>query len=70
MNRREMKKRVYIELAHFLGRRYRDWSSMPNFFEELDLFTFRDVEATQAEENRLQSVINEMIIEFFERGKK
>tara|TARA_B100000809_G_scaffold182163_1_gene179930 strand:- start:229 stop:360 length:132 start_codon:yes stop_codon:yes gene_type:complete len=43
---------------------------MPNFFEDLNLFTFRNVEATQAEENRLQSVINEMIIEFFERGKK
>jgi len=70
MNRRDMKKRVYRELADFLGKRSRQWSSIPNFFTELDLFTFREAEATQAEEDRLQSVISEMRIEFYERAKK
>jgi len=70
MNRRDMKKRVYRELADFLGKRSRQWSSIPNFFAELDLFTFREAEATQAEEDRLQSVISEMRIEFYERAKK
>ena len=65
MNRRDMKKQVYRELANFLGKRSRQWSSIPNFFAELDLFTFREAEATQAEEDRLQSVISEMIIEFY-----
>ena len=70
MNRRDMKKRVYRELADFLGKRSRQWASIPNFFTELDLFTFREAEATQAEEDRLQSVISEMRIEFYERAKK
>jgi len=65
-----MKKQVYRELANFLGKRSRQWSSIPNFFAELELFTFREAEGTQAEDDRLQSVISEMIIEFYERAKK
>ena len=70
MNRREMKNILYRELGNFLGQRRRQWSSIPNFFEEMEVFIFKGSTPTQAEEYRLNSVINEMIIQFLKRGRK
>ena len=68
LNRREMKKRVYRELAHFLNTRRQTWSSIPDWFANLELMVFRERDPTNAESDRLDSVLHEMIMEFFDRG--
>jgi len=62
MNRRDMKKLVQKEMATFLAL-YQNtpWRDVPDFFYALRLFAFRkDAEGTQAEKDRLRSVINEI----------
>ena len=68
MNRREMKKQIYRSLATFLNQRNREWSSIPNFFADIELNVFRDRKPTRSEEDRLSNVLHEIIMEFYSRG--
>jgi hypothetical protein len=68
MNRRDMKKLIYRELATFLGQRNREWSSIPSLFADIELFVFRARTPTRSEEDRLRNVLHEIIMEFYAKG--
>ena len=62
MNRREMKKLVKRKLASFLllYSRGTPWRDVPDFFADVELFVFREREATPAERRRLEQIYVEL----------
>lgn len=71
MNRREIKKLIYRNLAFFLNSLHQDWSSVPDWFYHLKIQIFKDVNnPTRAEDLRYESVLTEVMTEFLNRGEK
>jgi len=66
MNRRDMKKLVKQRLGSFLlfygGSEHArtPWRDVPDFFDELEIWVFRDRQPTPAERRRLLSVYLEL----------
>ena len=65
MDRREMKKRIKVELGYFLNHYGTDWKSMPNFWTTLEFAVFeaRSRPPTKAEKMRFNAVRMDLIRE-------
>jgi len=72
MNRRDMKKLLYRELAFFLNTKNQDWSSVPDWFHNVKNAAFKQGAdyGTRAEIRRLDNVMDRLIFELFDKGKR
>jgi len=72
MNRRDMKKLIYRELAFFLNNSKQDWKSVPDWFHNLKNAAFREGAdyGSRAENLRLDEVMSELMMALLEKGKQ